>query len=293
MVALALQKCPFAFLGPYQKRIEESIIEKTGAWKGEPKLQESCAYALLNGGRRFRPSITLLVADILNNGVSAVDSALAIEYFHAASLIADDLPCMDNEDERRGKPAVHKKFGEALALLTTYSLIAEGYQLIGKNGDALKEVYPELAYQALTLALENVSHNTGMRGASGGQLLDIAPPSLDRKTAFEMVHQKTAALFEISFVFGWLFGAGDPAKLFMVKKGAHHFGTAFQLVDDIADLEKDEAMGRSLNLALLLGEGEARQRAKEEINQFLTSMGKLSLTHAKWHEMADALQKEL
>lgn len=292
-MATFLQKCPFAFLHPYQKRVEEALIEKTASWKGEPKLQESCSYALLNGGRRFRPSITLLVADLLDKGVSAIDSALAIEYFHAASLVADDLPCMDNEDERRGQPALHKKYGEAQALLTTYSLIAEGYALIGKNADALRIHFPELAYQALQLSLENVSHNTGMRGASGGQLLDIAPPSLDRKTAFEMVHQKTAALFEISFVFGWLFGAGDPAKLFMVKKGAHHFGTAFQLVDDIADLEEDAALGRSLNLALLLGEVEARQRAKEEINQFLTSMGKLSLTHAKWHEMADALIKEL
>ncbi len=289
MCSVSLKKCPFAFLHPYQKRVEEGLLEKIEAFKGDEKLKESCAYALLNGGKRFRPSITLLIADLLGNHLDVLDGALAIEYFHTASLVADDLPCMDDEQERRGKPALHILHGEALSLLTTYSLIAEGYALVGRNARLLKGRAPDSAFDALAIALENVSHNTGMGGASGGQLLDIAPPSLDRKTAFEMVHQKTAALFEISFVFGWLFGGGEPAKLPLVKKGAHHFGTAFQLADDLDDIEEDAAMGRTLNLALVLGEPQARQRAKEEINQFLTSMGKLSLTDSCWHSMAEAL----
>src|SRR3989344_7419672 len=121
-------------IGAYRKRVEEDLrhsIEKLGEKNG---LRDACEYALTNGGKRLRPIFVLMIADAIGEGLDAMPAALGVEFFHTASLIADDLPCMDDDDTRRSRPSLHKAFGESVAILASYTLIAAGYGAIYENG---------------------------------------------------------------------------------------------------------------------------------------------------------------
>jgi len=235
---------------------------------GQPEqLVEACRYALFSGGKRFRPSLLLLVAEALQPEKLPLDGACAVELFHTASLIADDLPCMDNDDCRRGLPSLHRKYGEATALLASYALIAGGYQLIGEEA---KGASSSVALQAL----ESASKNTGIHGATGGQYLDLFPPHLNEKMVFEVFRKKTGTLFELSFVLGWLFGGGDLSLLPTVEATAHHFGLAFQLADDLTDLEKDH---HSMNIISVIGKGKAFEMFHVELSSYYKGLVALEL----------------
>lgn len=249
-----------------QSYVDQEIPNHIPLIGPESPLRDACGYALLNGGKRLRPIITLLIAKGLNQGLNPIKSALAVEFFHTASLVADDLPCMDDDDERRGKPATHKVFGEPGALLVTYALIAAGYEFISLNAKEMGR--SDLAH----LALENATFNTGLNGATGGQYLDVYPSDLSLNGIREVIHKKTTSLFEISFVFGWLFGGGDPKELDKVKKAASHFGFAFQIADDISDSEQDLQNGRKINVANLLGIEDAKNLFHVEQNLFFDEM---------------------
>lgn len=258
-------------LSSYRDQVVAAIKAHIVDFGPQNPLREACEYALMNGGKRVRPAIVLAVCDALG-GRFALYPALAIEYFHTASLVADDLPCMDDDDERRKQPSVHKVYGETLALLVSYALIAEGYGSIAKGGNGLPG-----GERIIALALENSAFNTGLLGATGGQFLDIYPPDLTLQTILEVLHKKTVSLFEIAFVFGWLYGGGAEEKLPLVKQAASHFGIAFQIADDLGDMEQDLKNGRQINLANQLGKSKAEEMLREEIAGFKQVMKELGL----------------
>lgn len=264
---------------PYHILIEKKIDEAILGFGPKNALRDACAYSLKNGGKRFRPALVLIIAKALGKGLDATDGALAVEFFHTASLIADDLPCMDDDDERRNQPSLHIAFGESTALLASYSLISAGYDRIRLNSS------PEI----LPLAIESASLNTGILGLSGGQYLDIFTSDINEKTLKEILHKKTGALFELSFVLGWLFGGGDLAALDLVKKAAGHFGTSFQIVDDFLDLAKDKKEGRQINAPLILGEEKALAWLSYELSMFEQALEKLNLQSKELAAMAEAL----
>jgi geranylgeranyl diphosphate synthase, type II len=276
----------------YQEQIELKIREKVRQFPQTGRLREACEYALLNGGKRFRPMLVFMIAEALNPNKEVVNAALAIEYFHTASLIADDLPCMDDDDERRNKPTVHKIYGEAIALLASYALIAEGYGAIAaclpeagrRKDDDLKRV---------VLALENATFNTGLHGATGGQYLDIFPPDLSMETIREVIHKKTISLFEIAFVFGWLFGGGDVGKLPLVKACASHFGMAFQIADDMGDVEQDLKNGRKINMAGIFGLETAKQHFFKEIAGYRSALIDLQIASPALLNLASSLEENI
>lgn len=267
-------------LAPFQKQVEKWIYEFIPHLGEKTQLRDACEYALLNGGKRFRPIFVLMIAKALGNGIDISRAALAIELFHTASLVADDLPCMDDEDERRQKPSVHKMFGETVALLVSYGLIAEGYGCLAKNGEIIRHSqtpFAHLSDRICVLALENATFNTGIFGATGGQYLDIYPPNFSLETLKEIIQKKTISLFEISFVFGWLFGGGKLEQLDIVKKAAYHFGMAFQIADDIDDLATDIQNKKAINVALALGEDVALKMLCKEVEEFLKTLKILQL----------------
>lgn len=271
-------------LSPYQILIEEKIKAIIPDLGGKTALRDATMYALLNGGKRFRPSLTLMIAKSLGNDVDVSNAALTVEMFHTASLVVDDLPSMDDDDERRGKPSVHKLYGEGIALLVSYALIAEGYRYIAKAADELKPL--EVLYnfdsdRVCKLALENAAFNTGLMGATGGQFLDISPPDYSLPTLRDMIHKKTVSLFEIAFVFGWLFGRGDIDKLDLVKRAASHFGMAFQMADDLDDVEQDRKIGRLGNLAVSFGEEAVKKMFHVEHAQYLLTLKQLGLHNSE------------
>lgn len=272
----------------FQSIIEAAILKKkeTGS-----NLKEACFYALEGGGKRFRPALVLMVAKALKNSFDVMDSALAIEYFHTASLIADDLPCMDNDEVRRKKAATHVKYGEATALLASYALIAEGYKLIADNAFLLAKERVENAHLIGSLAIENASLNTAM--ATEGQYIDLFPPKIDRETYLETVLKKTVALFEISFVFGWLFGGGNLNELENVKKLAYHYGMAFQIADDFDDFKEDFKEERMMNAVSLFGKKEAFKMFSDEIDSYLKILKNLKIDSEDLINIAEFLILQL
>lgn len=260
---------------PYKDKIEAYLKRKMENFRGT-KLQEACSYALSNGGKRFRPTLVLMVAEALQKGLEPLEAATAIEYFHTASLLADDLPCMDDDRERRGAPSTHILYGEAIALLASYALIAEGYQLIVDQG----KTTPAVSDHVTLLAIENATKNTGIFGATGGQFLDLFPVEASIKAYDETALKKTVSLFEISFVFGWLFGGGSVALLDEVKKAAYHFGMAFQIKDDFDDLEKDKSLNRTMNLVFLMGEKKAEEVLSAHLEAYQSLLEKLNIASA-------------
>ncbi|MFQ5729498.1 MAG: polyprenyl synthetase family protein, partial [Waddliaceae bacterium] len=256
----------------------------------------ACEYALMVGGKRFRPCLVLMMAKALGQGADATFAALSVEFFHTASLVADDMPSMDDDEQRRGAPSVHKKFGEPEALLASYALIAAGYECIAKNAEEVKISgfpFSDQADRLCLLALENAVYSTGLKGATGGQFLDISPPDLSLTGLRDIIHKKTSSLFEISFVFGWLFGGGDPQRLALVKQAASHFGMAFQIADDLGDMEQDLKNKRLVNMANVFGEDAARQMFHEEHDRFLLRINALGVRTKELEEAVSLLKTEV
>lgn len=271
-------------LSPYKARIE-SAIETTSLHFGEKtKLREACEYALSSGGKRFRPALVFMVADALQKNKDVTEAAVAVELFHTASLIADDLPCMDNDDFRRGRPTVHKVYGEAVALLASFALIACGFEYIALNATKKEEV--------CRLALLHASRLNGIEALIGGQYLDLFPDAeLDRKKIYEIMEKKTISLFEVSFILGWLFGDGDLELLTDVRKAAFDFGAAFQILDDLDDMEKDKEAKRAVNFANLFGKQEAVLAVQEHVKSFQDRLKSLNLDSQPLQELAAGMSK--
>lgn len=276
-----------SLIRPYQVQIDQALSQQTTIWGTAKELKEACLYSLSQGGKRFRPILVLMMAKALSSSYNVEKAALAVEYFHTASLIADDLPCMDDDKERRGKPSTHITFGEATALLASYALIAAGYQAIADNANEMSQ--PEIGI----LAIRNATENTGVLGATGGQCLDLFPPDFELATYMETLLKKTVSLFEISFVLGWLFGGGDPERLSLVKKTAYHFGMAFQIADDIDDYEEDAVGKRAMNAVSLLGVERAHSMFHEEINSYLQCLNELNIDDSELKVLAEYLKQNL
>ena len=221
----------------YRTQYEQILAKKLCELNRQNLLHTACEYAMTGTGGRIRPIIVLLIADALGYGREVSASALSIEYFHTASLVADDLPSMDDDDMRRNKPSLHMVYGESMALLTSYALIAEGYRSIAENGEIYREAgnCSDLDLRMIAV-LDSAATNAGLNGAAGGQFLDLSPPTLSEKSVREIIQKKTGSLFEYAFVAGWIFGGGILSFLPLVKKTAQYYGLIFQIVDDFDDI---------------------------------------------------------
>lgn len=274
-----------------QDKIEQEIAASIVTFGDKTKLRDACEYALLSGGKRLRPLIVLMTAEALSNDLNVYSVALAVEFLHTASLIADDLPCMDNDDERRNKPSLHKVYGENIALLTSYALICAGFERIHHNAQIMRLGPPSfagMADQACTIALGLASRAAGILGATGGQFLDLFPPHYTLETFKEIIYKKTITLFEVSFCLGWIFGGGDMHCLDQVKRAAFHLGMAFQIADDLEDIDQDE---KSPNIAKFLGKERSLSVFHNEMNNFRHELTELNIWTPSFEKMCDHLTK--
>lgn len=268
----------------YRARIEAALatfIEQMGE---KNRLRDACEYALMNGGKRLRPILVLLIAEALGHNRDVIPVALSVEFFHTASLIADDLPCMDDDEMRRNHPSLHKVFGENVALLASYALIAEGYGGIYRN--SLKNPQASVG-----LCLEAATRCAGIQGATNGQFLDLYPPDATLETVKKIIYQKTVTLFEIAFVFGWIFGGGEAQKLEAVRSCAYHLGMAFQIADDLLDDLQDAEQESSINIAAVCGAEKATALFEEEMDGFADRLKELGLWNQSFREVVDWLYR--
>jgi len=267
-------------LAPYKDRIELAITKTVETLDAKNQVRDACEYSLKGGGKRFRPAIVYIVAEALGSQHDVSGPAVAVEFFHTASLIADDLPCMDNDDTRRGRPTLHKVYGEAVSLLASLALIAAGFEIISKN-----ELKPLAAG-----ACEHAARLNGIRYLIGGQYLDLVPSSLDRETIYEIITKKTVSLFELSFLLGWIFGGGEAEKIPKIQELSFHFGAAFQILDDIDDMKKDALAGRKVNFANLFGKGEAIRAVYQHLEHFARSLQELGIFSKPLQELSGSLR---
>jgi geranylgeranyl diphosphate synthase type II len=272
-----------ATLHPYKEKVDVHLQQSIDRLGKKSTLRDACEYALTSPGKRMRPILVYLVAEALAQSMDVHDAALATEYFHAASLIADDLPCMDDDDLRRGRPTVHKVYGEATALLASFALIAAGFEAIGRNAERYN------TDQICQIAIFHAARLNGIHGLIGGQALDLFPPDLSAQTLSEVIEKKTGALFELSFVLGWLFGGGKKERLSDIQKLSFHFGSAFQILDDLDDYEKDLQGERKVNYAIVFGKEKAIQAIEEHVEQYLALLRALGIDSEPLKMMAQAL----
>ena len=203
-------------------------------------LTEAMRYALLGGGKRIRAFLTLSFAEMFGGCAEAtMPYACAIEMVHAYSLIHDDLPCMDDDDMRRGKPSCHKKFGEAIALLAGDSLLTLAFRTVAANRT--------VSDRSVRRATEALSNLAGYHGMCRGQEIDILHEALSYDDLRKLHSLKTGALIEAACLLG-VFAANDtPTEetLRRIKDYAQNLGLAFQIHDDILDVTSStEELGK-------------------------------------------------
>jgi geranylgeranyl diphosphate synthase type II len=232
--------------------IEEALDRLLPKEEAHPaSIHKAMRYSVFAGGKRIRPILCLEAAAMFSeNPVAAVSTGCALEFIHTYSLIHDDLPALDNDDFRRGKPTCHKVFGEAIAILAGDALLTLAFQTL-----AFVPVEPQRRLNILATIAQAAGTDRGM---IGGQVADL---EAEKKTpdvgTLEYIHRsKTAALIRASIVAGGIAGGATNEDVERLKCFGENIGWAFQVVDDILDVEESSAV-----LGKTAGKDQAQQKA--------------------------------
>ncbi|GMI76702.1 geranyl(geranyl)diphosphate synthase 11, geranylgeranyl pyrophosphate synthase 1 [Hibiscus trionum] len=237
------------------------------------KVNEAMRYSVLVGGKRVRPILCIASCELVGGDESlAMPVACAVEMIHTASLIHDDLPCMDNDDLRRGKPTNHKVFGEGIAVLAGDALLSLAFEHIASN---TRNVSPDRVVRVFS----ELSSAIGSKGLVAGQIMDLESEGKEVSLEeLEYIHvHKTAKLLEACVVCGAIMGGGNDTDIERVRKYARCIGLLFQVVDDILDVTKSSAqLGKTAGKDLvsdkvtypkLMGIAEAKKFANDLMAQ--------------------------
>ncbi len=223
-------------LGDYRERINQALRKNlTDPNRFTHRVFQAMEYSLFAGGKRLRPILCLLACRLVQGRTfQALPFACALEYIHTYSLIHDDLPALDNDDFRRGRPSCHKKFGEATAILAGDALLTEAFSLLSSPRH-LKTVSPEIRLQLI----REIALASGLAGMIGGQEADLAGEKKKVSLAYlQDLHQKkTGTLIAASLVGGGLIGGADPETLRTLRDFGLSIGLAFQIRDDLLNVE--------------------------------------------------------
>ncbi|MBN8756202.1 MULTISPECIES: polyprenyl synthetase family protein [Variovorax] len=271
-----------AWCDPHLANVESALSRWVGV-DAPVLLGDAMRYAVLDGGKRLRPLLVLAASEAVGgNKAAALRAACATELIHAYSLVHDDLPCMDNDVLRRGKPTVHVKFGEADALLAGDALQALAFELLTPEDDEIPA-----ATQALLCRL--LARAAGSQGMAGGQAIDLASVgiALDETRLREMHRLKTGALLQGSVEMGAACGSVTPDALAALRDYGAAIGLAFQVVDDILDVTADsQTLGKTAGkdaaadkptYVSLLGLDGARAQARQLLADALAALEKSGL----------------
>ncbi|MFM9427191.1 farnesyl diphosphate synthase [Variovorax sp. GrIS 2.14] len=282
--------CLAAWSEPHLANVEGALSRWVGV-DAPLLLGDAMRYAVLDGGKRLRPLLVMAASEAVHGRPdAALRAACAAELIHAYSLVHDDLPCMDNDILRRGKPTVHVKFGEADALLAGDALQALAFELLTPDADdpnAAGDAVPPVM-QALLCRL--LARAAGSQGMAGGQAIDLASVgrSLDEPQLREMHRMKTGALLQGSVEMGAACAASVPAPaLAAMRDYGAAIGLAFQVVDDILDVTADshtlgktagkDAASDKPTYVSLLGLDGARAQAQQLLTAALAALERSAL----------------
>ena len=259
-------------LARLRQDIDTALDGAIGQARGrDRRLAEAMRYATIGGGKRFRALLVAAVSELVGGSYAqALQVGAAIECVHAQSLVHDDLPCMDDDDLRRGRPTLHRKFDEATAVLAGDALLALAFEILADEATHLDAT----VRAALVLALARA---VGQDGLAGGQMMDLFPPAKpSRQDLFECESRKTGALIRFAVEAGSMLGTCTAEERARLLRFAENLGLVFQIRDDMLDsigdaavvgkaVGKDAEAGRK-NAATLLGlDGAALQSSRLEV----------------------------
>ena len=279
------------FLPDIEKKLESSITADNSA-------AQAMKYSLLSGGKRIRPILLLeFYALCGGKGDNALNFAAALEMIHTYSLIHDDLPCMDNDDMRRGRPSCHKAFGEDTALLAGDALLTLAFKTAAETDG--------IPADRVLKAIAVLAENAGISGMVGGQVEDLAFEK-SGATIGElrgMYLKKTSCLLSAGAVCGSILAGADEEELKYAAEYAEKLGLAFQIIDDILDCTSDEkTLGKPIGsdekngkttYVTLLGIDGAKAEAERLSNEALTALCKIKGDNAALRELtADLLDRK-
>jgi geranylgeranyl diphosphate synthase type II len=264
------------YLARIAKEAEAKFDEHLPPVEDRPcRLHEAMRYSMFAGGKRLRPGLVKATFDMFGGkGDSVWYATSALEMLHTFSLIHDDLPCVDNDDYRRGKLTSHKKFGEATAVMAGDALCVQAFELIAKTGNAR--------------AIETLAHLLGTYGMIGGEMTDIECEG--KEVSLEIVdyihYHKTAALIEASLLVGSLLAGASEKDMEIIRNYGRSIGLAFQIVDDILDIvSTTEELGKDAGSDIekgkatypsIVGLEKSKERAKELYDESIRVLDGLS-----------------
>ena len=259
-------------IGRLREQVQEALDRVLPASNVKPQVvHEGMRYCVLSEGKRFRPLLCLGSCEAVGGlARTALPVACAIELIHTYSLVHDDLPAMDNADERRGQASCHRKFGEGNAILVGDALLTLGFELLGRNGIP----------NALAV-IRTISRACGTSGLIGGQVLDLQaisqPSSATERVLREIAEWKTAALITASVVAGVLVGGGSTAEVKRLERYGQFVGVAFQLIDDLHDGE---------GIVRVVGREQVRSDAQQLMTQAVGILEPFGKRAAILHQLA-------
>jgi geranylgeranyl diphosphate synthase, type II len=273
-----------AYLKKQRARVDAALdrfLLKAGV--RPPRIHEAMRYSVFAGGKRLRPILCLAGAELCGGSWRRVlPTACALEMIHTYSLIHDDLPAMDDDDFRRGRPTCHKKFGEGVAILAGDALLTQGFQVMAQNA-RMPGVKPGAVVRAMTI----VADAAGSTGMIGGQTVDLEMAGKNgrsagsRRETLDYIHsRKTGALIRASLRAGGVLAGGSPPQLSALDRYGESIGLAFQIADDILDIVGDKKLlgkrgsdrdNDKLTFPAVYGMDKSRSLAEEQIRRAKTA----------------------
>lgn len=251
--------------------IDKTLDEYLPPEENPPSIiHKAMRYSVFGGGKRIRPILTLATAELFGKDTeSVIKTACGIELIHTFSLIHDDLPCIDNDDFRRGKPSSHKVFGEAIALLAGDALLVSGFDLITKNSEV-----KEIKKQSILKVIKETSFYIGTANMLGGQVEDISLKSEDITKAdlINLYMKKTVALISLSIRAGAILSGANQRQLRALTKYGENIGLAFQIIDDMLDIMQDQRDAEKPNYANIFGIKESKSESEKLIEEAKDSL---------------------
>ena len=285
---------PKEYLAAGQKRTDQALERWLPAETAPPQtIHRAMRYSVFAGGKRIRPILCMEAARAVSDSVEGVENvACALELIHTYSLIHDDLPALDNDDLRRGRPTCHKVFGEAMAILAGDALLTLAFEVLAKadgvNDAARARMVGELAAASGTVG-----------GMIGGQVNDLEGEGKAPDPALlESIHRaKTGALLRASLRLGAIFAGATPEQYDALSRYGEHAGLAFQIVDDLLDVEQSsEALGktagkdaaqRKITFPAVYGVEKSHQLAEQERLRAHAALEIFGARAARLHELGD------
>jgi len=251
--------------------IDKALDEYLPPEENSPSIiHKAIRYSVFGGGKRIRPILTLATAELFGKDTeSVIKTACGIELIHTFSLIHDDLPSIDNDDFRRGKPSNHKVFGEAIAILAGDALLVSGFDLITKNMEV-----KEIKKQSILKVIKETSFYIGTENMLGGQVEDITLNDKDITKAdlINLYMKKTAALICLSIRSGAILSGANQRQIKALTKYGENIGLAFQIIDDMLDVMQDQRDAGKLNYANKFGMKESKNESERLINEAKDSL---------------------